>query len=433
MRKRILSLILMIVIIMSIISIGTFSVSAETSDYYTYTINDGEATITDVDTSISGDVIIPSTLGGYPVTCIGKDAFGFCLNVTSVEIPDGVTTIDKLAFQKCSAAKINIPSSVTKIGNYAFSDCVQLGVIDIPSSVTSIGDGVFYECGNLIRITVEKNNAYYSSDEYGVLFNKNKTELIQYPAGNTRSSYSVPKGVTSLDSWAFYVSKNLKVIELPDTVTSIGEAAFRFCTSLKNINIPNGVTSISACTFEQCQSLTSIKIPEGVTSIGDIAFWFCGSLKSIELPKSLKNIVESAFSCCDSLTDVYYSGSKADWNKIYIDKGNEPLISANMHYNLGIGTNQSASKSNATEKNNSSSATLISVNGEVESTEDTTVASLYDVGEIDNVSVNSQNSTVEPEKKDNKTVLIFSTVAAVVILAVAAAIIAYKTKNKEKV
>lgn len=156
MRKRILSLILMIVIIMSIISIGTFSVSAETSDYYTYTINDGEATITDVDTSISGDVIIPSTLGGYPVTCIGKDAFGFCLNVTSVEIPDGVTTIDKLAFQKCSAAKINIPSSVTKIGNYAFSDCVQLGVIDIPSSVTSIGDGVFYECGNLIRITVEK-------------------------------------------------------------------------------------------------------------------------------------------------------------------------------------------------------------------------------------------------------------------------------------
>lgn len=280
MIKRILSLILMIVIIISIISIETFSVSAETSDYYTYTINDGEATITDVDTSISGDVIIPSTLGGYPVTCIGKDAFGFCLNVTSVEIPDGVTTIDKLAFQKCSAAKINIPSSVTKIGNYAFSDCVQLGVIDIPSSVTSIGDGVFYECGNLIRITVEKNNAYYSSDEYGVLFNKNKTELIQYPAGNTRSSYSVPKGVTSLDSWAFYVSKNLKVIELPDTVTSIGEAAFRFCTSLKNINIPNGVTSISACTFEQCQSLTSIKIPEGVTSIGDIAFWFCGSLKT---------------------------------------------------------------------------------------------------------------------------------------------------------
>lgn len=412
----------MAVMIVSLVPFGMISASAETSGYYTYTVNDGKATITEVDTAISGDVVIPSTLGGYPVTCIGEQAFWVCQNVTSVEMPNSVTTIDKSAFDKCAMTKVNIPSSVTKIGDYAFSKCVELISIDIPSSVTSIGNEAFYECGDLIRITVDKNNAYYSSDDYGALFNKNRTRLIQYPAGDTRSSYSVPKGVTEIANWAFYLSSNLKAIDLPNTVTSIGEAAFRGCTKLKSISIPNGVTSIGACTFELCKSLTSITIPEGVTTIGDAAFQFCDILKSVELPKSLRNIVGYAFAGCDSLTDVYYSGSKADWDKIYIDDGDDSLASVNIHYKSETGSSQSASKSDVTVKNAQSSTTLATVTEETESTEST--------GEIYDVSVNSQNTTVESEKNNNKTVIIFSTAAAVVVLVAIIAIVVYKKKKR---
>lgn len=425
MKKSFVSLLMVIVIIASIVPFGMLPASAQTSGYYTYTVNDGKATITDVDTAISGDVVIPSTLGGYPVTCIGEFAFDFCQNITSIQIPNSVTMLDKSAFYKCiQLIKINIPSGVTKIGDYAFSKCVRLAFIDIPSSVTSIGKDAFYECGNLMRITVDENNAHYSSDDHGALFNKSRTRLIQYPAGNTGLSYSVPKGVTEIASWAFHFSTKLKAIDLPNTVTSIGEEAFRCCTNLKSINIPNGVTSIGTCTFELCQSLTSITIPEGVITIGEAVFRSCSSLKSIELPKSLRNIVGYAFAGCESLTDVYYSGSKADWDKIYIEAEDDPLANANVHYNWGTNSSQSASKSNAAVKDTQSSTTLASVTGETENTEST--------GENYDVSVNSQNTTVEPEKKDNKTVIIFSTVAAVVILAAAAAIIAYRKKRKNK-
>ena len=116
--KKILSFLLIFMLIISAVPLGafTFTASAETDGYYTYTVTNGKATITDVNTSISGYVTIPSTLGGYPVTCIGSSAFSYCNSIKSVKIPNGVTTIEKYAFYGCNGlAGVSVPKSVTQI------------------------------------------------------------------------------------------------------------------------------------------------------------------------------------------------------------------------------------------------------------------------------------------------------------------------------
>ena len=133
--KKVLSVLLTLAMIFSLIPMGTFTLTASalTEGYYTYTVTDSKATITAVDTSISGDVIIPSTLGGYPVTSIGTRAFFWCEDVTSVTIPDGVTSIDEGAFDCCTNVQsITIPASVTSIGERAFAWCENLTSITIP-------------------------------------------------------------------------------------------------------------------------------------------------------------------------------------------------------------------------------------------------------------------------------------------------------------
>ena len=170
------------------------------------------------------------------VTSIGGSAFGSCKNLTSVTIPDSVTSIGNGAFNSCkNLTSVTIPDSVTLIGNGAFSSCESLTNVTIPDSVTNIGRDAFARCKSLTLITVDTNNMYYSSDSYGVLFNKDKTELIQYPIGNTRTSYIIP-----------------------DSVTSIGRCAFEYCTSLTSVTLPNSVTSVGTFAFNNCESLTDV-------------------------------------------------------------------------------------------------------------------------------------------------------------------------------
>ncbi|MBR4893255.1 MAG: leucine-rich repeat domain-containing protein, partial [Clostridia bacterium] len=195
--------------------------SAATYGDLTYSVSNGEVTITDCNQSASGSIEIPSTLDGYPVTSIGEYAFyrcesltsttipdsvtsigeyafSYCTSLTSITIPDSVTSIGGAAFYHCeSLTSITIPDSVTSIGGSAFSSCTSLTSITIPDSVTSIGYGTFYHCESLTSITVDIDNDVFASQD-GVLFNKNKTYLIQYPTGNSRIEYTILDSVTSI-------------------------------------------------------------------------------------------------------------------------------------------------------------------------------------------------------------------------------------------
>ena len=206
------------------------------------------------------------------VTSIGFAAFQDCSSLTYITIPDSVTSIDVAAFSSCdSLTSVTIPSSTTSIGDNAFSNCNSLTNITIPAGVTSIAATAFADCIKLIQINVDPSNSVYSS-ENGVLFNKEKTELIRYPVGKTETSYTIPDGVASIGDDAFENVSNLTNVTAPDDVTNIGFAAFRGCRSLTGITIPDSVTSIGYYAFCGCVNLAKIDIPDSLTDIGNFSF-----------------------------------------------------------------------------------------------------------------------------------------------------------------
>ena len=291
------------------------------------------------------------------VISIGDHAFYCCDSLTSVTIPDSVTSIGSYAFACCnSLTSVTIGDSVTSIGGYAFYWCDSLTSVTISDSVEIIGSSAFEGCDSLTSIKVDSNNKNYCNDSYGVLYNKNKTTLIQYPIGNSRKTFTIPDSVTrigsdafyncnsltsviigdsveSIGSFAFYSCDSLTSVTIGDSVTSIGGYAFYNCDSLTSVTIPDSVTSIGSYAFGDCYSLTSVTIPDSVTSIGEVAFSYCDSLTSVIIGDGVTSIGDYAFYSCNSLTDVYYTGTEAEWNKISISSSNTSLTNATIHYN----------------------------------------------------------------------------------------------------
>ena len=203
---------------------------------------------------------------------------------------------------RSSIKNVVITNGVTSIGDDAFRRCESLTSINIPSSITSIGDGVFFCCGSL-NISVDSNNENFC-DIDGVLFSKDKTELLAYAKDEIQPDYTIPNSVTSIADHAFYKCKSLTGISIPNSVTSIGDCAFSNCESLKDINMPNSITSIGGWAFAWCGSLKDINIPDSITSIGNFTFYGCESLTSINIPNSVTTIKAWAFLCCKSLTNI---------------------------------------------------------------------------------------------------------------------------------
>lgn len=228
---------------------------------------------------------------------------------------DGTNAVYVAGCSKEFTGSLTIPSTVvynntsySVIGISAFGQCKNLTSVTIPNSVTSIKTGAFCYCSGLTELNVDSGNAQYSSED-GVLFDKNKNTILCYPAGKVQTSYSIPNYVTSIGSIAFMGCGSLTSVLIPNSVTSIGQSAFSGCSGLSSIDIPNSVTTIDKDVFYSCSGLTSVTIPNSVTSIGRDAFAHCSGLTTISIPNSVTNICDGAFYYCSGLTSVTIGNS----------------------------------------------------------------------------------------------------------------------------
>jgi hypothetical protein len=306
------------------------------AQYFDYSIVNGTITITRFNGNFE-KVIIPAAINGLPVTAIGDLAFFNCLQLTSITIPKSVTTIGTQAFSCTGLTNITIPNGVILIGDHAFYGNLLLTCVTIPNSVTYISEEAFDNCSALLAINVDPLNGFYSSLD-GVLFNKNRTMLMQFPCGRA-GSYTVPGGVTTIRSFAFANCAGLTNVTIPNGVTAIGSFAFLRCSSLVSIRIPASVTYLGGSDFMICGSLLEITvdplnacyssldgvlfnknrttliefpegrtggymIPNGVTTIDYYAFFDCAGLTNITIPNGVTTIQESALNGCSGLSSI---------------------------------------------------------------------------------------------------------------------------------
>lgn len=209
------------------------------------------------------------------LTIIGESAFSDCIALETMDIPETVAKIDDLVFNGCIALKkIELHEGLKKIGKSAFKNCRALTEICLPSTVSSISSSPFRGCLALKSIRVNPRNKNYKSEANKrdgndhVLFNKNKSIIIAYPASSREVQYDIPDSVMIISDWAFCDCKKLNRITIPDSVHEIGEGAFCNCALLDEVEIPDSVTKIDDCAFRGCSSLERVIVPSSVKELG---------------------------------------------------------------------------------------------------------------------------------------------------------------------
>ena len=287
------------------------------------------------------------------VTSIGKWAFYGCSSLTNIEIPNSVKSIGGSVFKGCTSltspiynthvfafmpttysgaytipdgielivgfdgctdlTSVKIPNSVTSIGERTFYGCSGLTSIEIPNSIKSIGKNAFDECSGLTSVHISDIAAWCDIvfspyDRYTTIGNYHSNPLAYahklFLNGELVTDLVFPNGVTTISDAAFCGCSSLTSVTIPNNVTSIERSAFESCSSLTSVIIGNGVTSIGDYAFSYCRNLTSVKIGNSVTSIGLYAFKECTTLPSITIPNSVTDIGMAAFSDCTSLVSV---------------------------------------------------------------------------------------------------------------------------------
>ena len=209
------------------------------------------------------------------LTVLGENAFGDCVALEEITLPETIIKIDDLVFSGClNLKKIGLPEGLKKIGKAAFKNCESLSIVNIPASVVYMSTDLFRGCNGLKSIVVDAKNRHYKSEPNKrdgndhVLFNKNKSVIIAYPAASREVQYDIPDSVTTISDWTFSECNKLNRISIPDSVNEIGEGAFCNCKLLDELVVPDTVDKIDDCAFRGCESLERILIPSSVVELG---------------------------------------------------------------------------------------------------------------------------------------------------------------------
>lgn len=286
--KKWIMLVSFSIIITTVILLFSFPIAAEEYNGYNYTVSNKQVRIYSISRNLSGDIVIPEKIAGYPVTQIGSYAFSLCKNLTSIRLPSTLVCIEDYAFYECSSlTSITIPDSVTTMGECVFQKCAALKSFKLSNKMTEIPSNTFSGCSSLETVII-------------------------------------PQNIRSIERSAFFGCSSIKEIYIPKSVTTISRNAFGNCTSLEKITIPFigeslsgdsnrefydifgssnkydvpqslkevvilGGNDIPENTFEDCEYIEKIHIPESVTNIGEKAFYKCPSLKEIVVDKNNKS------------------------------------------------------------------------------------------------------------------------------------------------
>lgn len=262
------------------------------------------------------------------ITALGDNLFYDCSNLATVTLPDGMQKIGNNAFRDCEKLEaVALPSALVSIGSRAFYYS-GLKTVTVPACVTSIGADAFGWCFSLAAFEVDPLNTSYSNDANGVLFDKNKTELIKYPCGNNSSTYAIPETVTAVAVNAFENCADLKSVYIPQSVETLGGAFFN--CGLENVlvsgenakysndasgallnknqtqlilypagnaaeeySVPSTVTEIAADAFANADNLKGVVLADGVNALADGAFFMCAALEYVHIPASVEAIGDS--------------------------------------------------------------------------------------------------------------------------------------------
>lgn len=260
-----------------LMSTSVFAFDCEVDGIYYSRLSVDEFEVTYGTNKYTGDVVIPTTVEykekQFKVVQIGSNAFKDCTSLTSVIIPQGITSLPDNIFSGCTClTNVSIPKSVNTIGVKAFYNCQSLVAVEIPDAVTTISDYLFYGCSKLASVT------------------------------------------------------------LPQGTTSIGEYAFSDCSSLGSLTLPTQIASIAQYTFQNCTGLTTLGLPEGLQTIGLSAFYNCSGLEVVSIPKTLTSIGKNAYYNCTSLKKVIIKDMSA-WCKIaFASAESNPLHYAQRLY-----------------------------------------------------------------------------------------------------